>query len=508
MNANSAYISRVHGTLKTFLREEGKAAEWPHHLTMARLVARALQLGRSALIQTGSARAKYGLSYLTSVLLCEEPVILVAPQDVQQALLATAIPQLKSHLDNHKEICIGDRVPEGFRGVMLTTPSAWLSDRIENKGGFPCDIPVLIDPADDLEEWTRSQLTTSLAPEDWEHLKQHFPHQSDAIRNTRVKLTKSAFDHPKNPYECYLLDPSEAALLQQLFEQLSQVHSPPSDCCDPQWQRFGRHLQAVDRLLWVEIARSRGQITLHSAPIDVKKALRPIWDKQPIVLIGGFLDWEANAPIYRQQLGLGELTCLKFSPNRQHEHIRLYLPEGLPLPNTPEFHTVALQQLRILVAVSRNQSRPVVILVEDVPLKAQVGASLAAEFGSSVQVEKTQIADNGILICGWDFWRSHQTLLPTPQLLAIATLPLPSIEHPLVAARVAYYKQHHRDWFRLYLLPSALRELQRAVVPLRESQGVVALLDNRVNHRSYGRKILAALEPLARINYIDWDWFS
>ncbi|MDY7014254.1 MAG: helicase C-terminal domain-containing protein, partial [Cyanobacteriota bacterium] len=158
--------------------------------------------------------------------------------------------------------------------------------------------------------------------------------------------------------------------------------------------------------------------------------------------------------------------------------------------------------------VSRNQSRPVVILIEDVPLKAQVGASLAAEFGSLVQVEKSQIADNGILICGWEFWRSHQNGLPAPQLLAIATLPLPSMEHPLVAARVAHHKQNHQDWFSLYLLPSALRELQRAVVPLRESQGVVALLDNRVNHRSYGRKILAALEPLARINYIDCDWFS
>ncbi|MEA5421351.1 hypothetical protein VB712_19170 [Spirulina sp. CCNP1310] len=47
-------------------------------------------------------------------------------------------------------------------------------------------------------------------------------------------------------------------------------------------------------------------------------------------------------------------------------------------------------------------------------------------------------------------------------------------------------------------------ELQRAVMPVREVQGVVALLDNRVNHRSYGRKILNALEPLARINYIDF----
>jgi ATP-dependent DNA helicase DinG len=36
----------------------------------------------------------------------------------------------------------------------------------------------------------------------------------------------------------------------------------------------------------------------------------------------------------------------------------------------------------------------------------------------------------------------------------------------------------------------------------------VALLDNRVNHRSYGQQVLAALSPHARINYVDPGLFS
>lgn len=506
MNANSTYISRVHEALKAFLREQGKAMEWPHHLTMARLVARALQLGRSALIQTGSARSKYALSYLTSVLLYDGPVVLVAPIAVQQELLQALIPQLQSRLGSRKEIYIGDRFPDGFSGMMLTTPEVWLSDRLENQGRFPADLPTLIDPADDVEEWTRSRLTTSLRPEDWDFLLQSLPQRADLIRDARVKLTKSIFSHPKNPYECYLLDTSEQEILRSLFEELTQdAREIPSHA---NWNEFQRQFQIGDRLLWVEMARDRGQFTLHAAPIDVSSALKPIWEKQPVVFIGGFLDWEATAPIYRAQLGLGDLTCLKFSPNRQNEHIRLYLPDRLPLPNTPEFREVFIQQARILLTVRCDRALPVVILIEDVPLRAQAGAILASEFGSLVQVEKTQIANNGILISGWEFWRSHQNILPTPQLLIIATLPIPSMENPLVAGRVAYHKHKHQDWFRFYLLPTALRELQRAVVPLRETQGVVALLDNRVNHRSYGRQILTALEPLARINYIDCAWFD
>ena len=45
-------------------------------------------------------------------------------------------------------------------------------------------------------------------------------------------------------------------------------------------------------------------------------------------------------------------------------------------------------------------------------------------------------------------------------------------------------------------------------MPLRESQGIVALLDNRVNYRSYGNLILTALEPYAKIDYIDLNWLE
>jgi ATP-dependent DNA helicase DinG len=148
-----------------------------------------------------------------------------------------------------------------------------------------------------------------------------------------------------------------------------------------------------------------------------------------------------------------------------------------------------------------------VVLINDTPLKAQVGSVLAAEFGSRVQVERTCLDDYGILVTSWEFWQQHQAVLPAPHLLVITTLPLPSLENPLVAGRVAHYKRLRQDWFRLYLLPEALSELQRAIAPVRESQGVVALLDNRVNHRSYGQQILNALSPLARIDYIDPSLF-
>lgn len=496
---------------------------------MGRLVARALRLGRSALIQAGApsgSHGRYRLSYLVPLLIWPGAAVLAVPEEVQQRLLMVEIPRLRQWIQTHKPIRTGDRWPgEDFQGLLLTTPEQWLSDRLTGQNRFPEGIPTILDGVDDLEVWAQQQLTAQLEPSDWNDLMLARPDLAETIRDVRVQLTRAIFQHPANPYECYLIEPEEREILQSLFQQLSETSpygtshqdwsattapdaTPSLSSLPEAWNYFRDRLTTPDQLVWATIARQHGQFSLYCGPVDVAPVLEKIWPQQPVVLIGGALDLEPEATIYRQRLGLKDLTCLKFAPDRQSEIIQLYLPDGLPMPNTPQFQTALLQEVRSLLTVSLTAPGLTVLLVGDVPLKAQIGSILAGEFGSRVQVEKTCLDDNGILVTGWEFWRQYQHVLPAPHLLAIATLPIPSLEHPLVAGRVAYYKKLRQDWFRLYLLPTALSELQRAIAPVRERQGVVALLDNRVLHRSYGHQVLAALSPLARINYLDSSLFN
>jgi ATP-dependent DNA helicase DinG len=498
----------VHQQLRAYLREQGKP-HWSHHLTMARLVARALRLGRSALIRTDALAAyqgRYRLSYLVPVLMWEGAVVLVATEVVQQRLLMVEIPQLRQCLQNTKPICTGDRFPDAnFQGLLLTTPEAWLNDQLSLLGRFPDGIPTLIDEVDDLERWTRTRLTAEIQTSDWDHLLLACPGQAELIRDTRVQLTKALFQRPANPYEDYPLEVFEQRVIEALFTALDPILATNAL---PAWQQFRLAFQASDRLRWAELARRQGQFSLYCAPIEVASVLTPVWSRQPVVLVGGAFDLDTDATVFRQRVGLGELTCLRFASDRQDELIHLYLPERLPMPNTPEFRNALIQEMHTLLRVGSGTPGLSVLIVGDVPLRAQVGSVLAAEFGSRVQVERTCLEENGVLVTGWEFWRQHQRVLPTPQLLAIATLPIPSLEHPLVSQRVAYYKQQRQDWFRLYLLPEALSELQQAIVPVRERQGVVALLDSRVIHRSYGQQVLAALSPFARSAYLDASLFA
>lgn len=495
--------AQAHNYLHGFLRQQGDST-WPHNLTMARLVARALRLGRSALIQTSSPIDRYSISYLTPALLDEAPVLIVLPESAQKKLLAKQIPQLKNTLNLHKEVISGIRWPqtENFSGLMLTTPEAWLDSHLNHLGYFPPQVTTIIDQADDLEQWARKQLTKTLQPKDWEELWQGAIPYRDLITDIRVKLTKALFSHPPNLEECYLIGEIEQQLLDKLFTTLKQ-----ESLLTPAWERFWQQSQPKEQMFWASVARDTGQFSLYLAPQTLGTSLSEIWTKQPIVLIGSFLDSDSKAPLYRDALGLPEMLCLKFAPNRQEGLLNIYLPEGLPLPNTPAFQEALLSQLRKLVALTEEVKKPVVLLVEDRPLRAQVAAVLAAEFGSRVQVEKISASSESILVTGWDFWRQHQEVLTPPQLMAIATLPIPSLENALVASSVAYYKSKRKDWFRLYLLPTALREIQRVVMSVRESQGVLAILDSRVNARSYGNLILNALEPCAKISYVDKNWF-
>jgi ATP-dependent DNA helicase DinG len=122
----------THITLRDLLRHQPAIVDWNHHLTMARLVARAFRLSKSALIQTGIAthrvEGKYRLSYLIPALLWHGAVTIAIPKAFQARLIAIELPQLQQWLGTSKPVCDGDRSPPpGFNGLWITDPQSRFS---------------------------------------------------------------------------------------------------------------------------------------------------------------------------------------------------------------------------------------------------------------------------------------------------------------------------------------------------------------------------------------------
>jgi ATP-dependent DNA helicase DinG len=502
--------ARVHDLLKAWQQQQ-PVSPWSHALTMGRLVSRALRLRRSALIQTGCLPTAYGVSYLIPCLLSDHPIRLVTTARRRDQIIHETLPALQNWLLNAL----------GSEETVLTwpkilTPEQWLqagTSEQDSQGVNPT--LTAIEQAEYLEDWTRQFLSHQL---EWSSLHPHLPqdpqHQ-DHVLTHWSRLSQSLFSRPSNPHGCYLLGTEE---IQALQEALRSPRSSDDriNGVEKFWQFWQSHPD--NHLLWATVDRGQGRIRLHLSPVDVKPWLAPLWQGNPcsptaptFLLMGSFLDADKTAPTFRKTLGLPDLLCLKFIPHRAQDALPIYLPDRLPLPNTPAFQPTLLAEIKRLLQQLLTLSPPpfVVILLDDLPLKAQLGSQLAAEFGSAVKVEPLARPENPprILVGGWRYWHEQQTAFPAPQVLILGTLPIPSLEHPLVASRVQYHKRHHQDWFRGYLLPSALKDLQQAVLPLREAGGWLAVLDDRVNSRSYGREVLNALAPYAKSSYFDVsDW--
>ncbi|WP_017327428.1 helicase C-terminal domain-containing protein [Synechococcus sp. PCC 7336] len=493
----------VHQHLRRLLRQRRSPTgsvppDWPHQLTMARLVARGLRLQRHALIQVPTGDA-YRLSYLLPALMWPGATLICAPTKVQAQLIYDGVPQLQSALDLRKPVLQGDRFPAGFEGVLLVEPQVWLHDRLWPVEGsdacFPRHIPVIVDRAESLEDWAQQALTVTLAADDWHHLEIALPHWSERLRAIRMELLARLCRRP--PVQ-FLLHGDERVLLAEAIElagTLEPVLPLP-------WARLQQQWQQPDWVLWAEKLPSFGQFLIHLSPVRVGPILaRQLWPTQSVVTIGEALDLDKTAFAYRQRLGLPELTALKFLPDRRDRPLYLYTPTPFPAPNNPQFRDRLLSTLAQLVA--RTNRGPVVVLVSDRPLHGQVGTALAAEFGSRVKVNAPYHPERGVLVCDWDYWLANSDRGAAPVLMAIATLPFPTMEHPLVAGRVNYLKQLRQDWFRNYLLPMAASYLQRAVGVMRGLEGVVAILDIRAISRSYGKQLLESLAPTLSVSERD-----
>jgi ATP-dependent DNA helicase DinG len=201
------------------------------------------------------------------ILMWPQPVILVAPTPLLEHLQAVEIPRLQEWLQTERPIETYSDNATG-RGLMLADPESWLAARLAADSPLPSNIPTIIDGVDDLEVWTRQQLTACLQPADWNDLMQSGPMLADAILEGRVMLTRAFFQHPAKPDECYLLETAEQNILEGLFERIE-----PNSLIPAAWSNFWQRWEANGKLRWAQIHREAGSFSLFCAPVQVAEVL-------------------------------------------------------------------------------------------------------------------------------------------------------------------------------------------------------------------------------------------
>ncbi|MFN4280243.1 helicase C-terminal domain-containing protein [Thermosynechococcus sp.] len=479
--------AEVHRQLRAFLRRSGDR-RWPHHLTLARLVARALRLRRGCLLQVTQRAVLqhcYGLSYLLPLLLSAEPALLVVPQERLPRLLHQEIPELLTFLAVTKPIQHSSCLLPAVEGLLVMSLEDWCRQATAHP-----NVVTLIDGLEALPQIARQQMTCTVTTSDWEYLKLAIPPALERIRHIYAHLAQHLFQRPENPYGDYRLSPGEWQPLLELLNEWPQA-------LPPQWAQLRDYLNRPDTVLWGRRHPTLGYFSLQGHPLDLRPYFQSLWSQAPFVLIGSGPETDSPLSYVQQELGIPPQTTVKFGGDRHSEAITLTIAEDLPLPNTPEFAAAVLRRLYDLIGTIGQQQA--VILVSDVPLREQLASQLAALYGSRVQVETPTLDTNTILVTGEHFWLLQGAQLPCPALFVLTTLPFPSPEKAVVSARIEWHKRQKQDWFRQYLLPECLTMLDRLLAPLRQEQTLVAILDRRLTERSYGREILQSLSPYNRV---------
>jgi ATP-dependent DNA helicase DinG len=467
--------AQAHDRLKRLLQASA-GTPWPHHLTLTRLVARSLRRGDHSLFPLSSAGDRpWLLSLLVPLALSDQPVALLTSPALRQRLLRQEWPQLLA-------AGLGRQLWQGT--TPPPTPGVWLMDPEELvqiwRAGQLGSHQLVCAEAEQLESMLRQAQSLKIDPQDWDALALARPCLAPALLTLHERLNRRLLGRPLGRDQRLAIAPEHETPLRLLLRDQQPLPAP--------WQHW-LDSGGDDWTGWAVVDPRLLQWSWERQPLRPLKSLGGLLQGRGVILAGPWLPEHQRL----DDLGLHQPVVVPLGDLPDREPLPVYVPAGQPLPNHPDYPEHLLAQARRLIL---GQAGVTIVLVEDDGLRHWLASALAAEFGRRVDHEQTAPESNGVICCRWQWWLERHALLPGAIQLLVGPLPIASMEDPLTAARVGALRRQGRDCFRELLLPEALERLQRGVEPLRDQGfGRLALLDGRVRGRSWGQRVLEALDP-------------
>lgn len=267
-----------------------------------------------------------------------------------------------------------------------------------------------------------------------------------------------------------------------------------------------------DHVYWMSLeGRTRKQVVLYSAPVDVAHLLkRMLFDEIPCAImtsatlaVGGDLNW------FRGRVGAEYCDELQVgSPFDYSMQMRVKLPLGMPDPsNAQAFEAAVIRVLPRYIAQSGGRA---FVLFTNVRLMHRVADRVRKQLtdqGFELFVQGTGLAPQTMLarfrehgaavLFGVDrFWMGVDVRGDALSNVIIVRLPFSVPDQPLIQARMEEIKSCGGDAFKEYSLPVAVLKFRQGtgrLIRTSSDEGTVVILDPRVTGKWYGRLFLKAL---------------
>jgi ATP-dependent DNA helicase DinG len=186
----------------------------------------------------------------------------------------------------------------------------------------------------------------------------------------------------------------------------------------------------------------------------------------------------------------------------------LYVPPDLPDPRTPQFVAKASDRIRRLLEITSGRA---FVLFTSYAQMNEVHQRLLGELDfpvllqgdapKSALLEEFRLTPNAVLFGTSSFWQGVDVQGEQLSCVIIDRLPFAVPSDPVVAARVKAIDAEGGNAFFQYQVPAAVITLKQGFGRLIRSlhdRGLLALLDNRILNKAYGRVFVDSLPNYRR----------
>ena len=298
----------------------------------------------------------------------------------------------------------------------------------------------------------------------------------------------------------------------------------------------------VDSVRWVDVG---SQLRLIESPLDIADAMRKRvlklgepadgdedeegegagpqeGGRRAWVFTSATLGDEPTLRWFTEPCGLRDAEVLRVqSPFDYASQAALYVPRVFPKPNDPS-HSLKVAQLAARGATELGGRT--LVLTTTLRALRTIGDAMKQQFELLEAQVRPEVLVQGelpkrvlmdrfregasagragcVLVASASFWEGFDAPGDALQLVVIDKLPFPPPNDPLVEARSQRLEAQGRSAFGDYSLPEAAVALKQGAGRLirRETDsGVLAICDTRLVAMGYGRRLLAALPPMRRL---------
>ncbi len=264
-------------------------------------------------------------------------------------------------------------------------------------------------------------------------------------------------------------------------------------------------------ILWAEVHQSG--VTLHRTPLSVAGTFRRHRESaaRAWIFTSATLAVAGRFDHFTSAMGLEEARTLCWeSPFDFAQRALLYVPRHCGDPASPRFAQQVAAAAWPLIEANRGRA---FVLCTSLRMVEQQAALLGERIRQSgleiellvqgqasrpVLIERFRTLRSPVLVGSASFWEGVDVVGPQLSLVIIDKLPFAAPDDPILRARIDAMRRAGGDPFREIQLPAAAMALKQGAGRLIRSEtdrGVLAICDERLLARPYGRRLVASLPP-------------